>query len=257
MPTWDPKLYLQFAGERTQPSVDLIARINGAREPARIIDLGCGPGNSTAMLRQRWPQADIIGLDSSAEMIAAASQAYPTEKWVLADAASWTAETPFDLVFANASLQWVPEHQGLFPRLMAQLAPGGILAVQMPSHFESPLHQVMLEIADDDLWRERMVGPRNALTNESASFYYDVLQPLAASLDIWQTEYFHRVDGAQAVVEWFRGTGMRPFLEALESEEQKRLFEHRVLDGYRRAYPIQKDGRLLFPFRRLFIVARK
>jgi len=257
MPTWDPTLYLQFAGERTQPSVDLIARINGAREPARIIDLGCGPGNSTAMLRQRWPHADILGLDSSAEMIAAASQAYPSEKWLLADAASWTAETPFDLVFANASLQWVPEHQGLFPRLMAQLAPGGILAVQMPSHFESPLHQVMLEIADDDLWRERMVGPRNALTNESASFYYDVLQPLAASLDIWQTEYFHRVDGAQAVVEWFRGTGMRPFLEALESEEQKRLFEHRVLDGYRRAYPIQKDGRLLFPFRRLFIVARK
>ena len=257
MPTWDPTLYLQFAGERTQPSVDLIARINGAREPARIIDLGCGPGNSTAMLRQRWPQADIIGLDSSAEMIAAASQAYPSEKWLLADAASWTAETPFDLVFANASLQWVPRHQGLFPHLMAQLAPGGILAVQMPSHFESPLHQVMLEIADDDLWRERMVGPRNALTNESASFYYDVLQPLAASLDIWQTEYFHRVDGAQAVVEWFRGTGMRPFLEALESEEQKRLFEHRVLDGYRRAYPIQKDGRLLFPFRRLFIVARK
>jgi trans-aconitate 2-methyltransferase len=254
MPTWDADLYLQFASERTQPSLDLIARTN-ISSPARIIDLGCGPGNSTQMLRQRWPKADITGLDSSAEMIAAASQAYPSEKWILADAAIWKADAPFDVVFSNATLQWLPDHEQLFLHLMAQVAPAGALAVQIPAHYQSPLHQVTLEVAKDSVWCHRMEAPCNALTEESPSFYYDVLQPLAARLDMWETEYYHLMDSPQAIVDWFRGTGLRPFLEALENEEQKQRFQQMLLDGYTQAYSRQKDGRVLFPFRRLFMVA--
>lgn len=254
MPSWDANLYLQFANERTQPALDLIARINLAH-PRRIIDLGCGPGNSTAMLRRRWPESDVVGLDNSAEMIAAATQAYPSEKWVLADAASWTADTPFDIVFSNATLQWLPDHATLFPHLMAQLAPAGVMAVQVPYCYESPLHQVVLEVASAASWRHRMEASRDTFTKETPSVYYDLLQPLTSHLDMWETEYFHQMDGPESIVNWYRGTGLRPFLEALDTEEEKRHFEQMVLDGYTRAYPRQKNGRVLFPFRRLFMVA--
>lgn len=255
MPTWDAKLYLQFANERTQPALDLMTRINNIAEPKRIVDLGCGPGNSTAILRQRWPEANLIGLDNSVEMIEAASKTYPEGKWLLADAATWVTDSPLDIVFSNAALQWVPDHANLFPHLMKQLAPTGVLAVQIPAHYQSPLHQVTLKVAENPLWRQRMEAARNALTKESPSFYYDVLQPFASRIDIWETEYFHNMDGPEAILNWFRGTGLRPFLEALETEAEKQEFEHRMLDGYTQAYPRQKDGRVLFPFRRLFITA--
>ena len=138
MPSWDADLYLKFAGERTQPSIDLISRISLAH-PGRIIDLGCGPGNSTAILRQRWPSAEIVGLDNSREMIATASQAYPDWTWVEGDIATWTAPVPFDVVFSNAALHWVPNHAELMPRLLRQVRPQGALAVQMPAHFRSPV----------------------------------------------------------------------------------------------------------------------
>ena len=254
MPTWNAELYLQFATERTQPSLDLIGRIK-VPHPARIIDLGCGPGNSTAMLRQRWPEADLIGLDSSADMIDTASRTYPMQKWVLADIATWVADTGFDLVFSNATLQWLPDHERLFPHLLAQVASGGALAVQIPAHEQSPLRQVAFEVANDPMWSNRMDAARHALTRESPSLYYDVLQPIANHLDIWETEYYHRMDSPQAIINWFRGTGLRPFLEALENEAEQQRFEQRLLDGYTQAYPPQKDGRILFPFRRLFVVA--
>ena len=138
---------------------------------------------------------------------------------------------------------------------MEQLAPTGVLAVQVPSHHESPLHQITLEVADNPLWRQRMDEARHALTNERPSFYYDTLRPLTSQLNIWETEYFHVMDSPEAILNWFRGTGLRPFLEALETEAEKQEFEHRMLDGYTRAYPRKKDGRVLFPFRRLFITA--
>jgi trans-aconitate 2-methyltransferase len=254
MPTWDPHIYLQFASERTQPAVDLISRIRLA-QPARIVDVGCGPGNSTAMLRQRWPDATIIGLDNSPQMLAAAKQAYPEQQWLLADAASWQADLPFDLVFSNAALQWLPNHEDVFAGLMAHVAPGGALAVQMPDHYESPLHLVTLEVALDQAWQHLMDRPRLALTHEVPAFYYRMLRPYAAQIDIWKTEYYHVVDSPQDIVTWFRGTGLRPFLEALETDEQRSRFEQRVLEGYAQAYPSQADGRVLFPFRRLFVVA--
>lgn len=256
MPTWDANLYLKFAKERSQPSLDLIARI-GLSTPNRIIDLGCGPGNSTAMLRQRWHDAEIIGLDSSPEMITAASKAYPNEKWILADVASWSANIPFDIVFSNAALQWLPSHKSLFPHLLSQVATGGVLAVQIPAHYQSPLHQVTLDASKNRLWSHLMDLPRNALTKEEPSFYYEALQPFASQIEIWGTEYYHILDSPQAILEWFKGTGLRPFLEALQSEEQKHDFEQMILDGLTRAYPQQSNGQVLFPFRRLFIIAHK
>lgn len=257
MPTWDAKLYLQFANERTQPALDLLARLSSIPDPQHVVDLGCGPGNSTAILRQRWPDAEIIGLDNSPEMIAAARQAAPSEKWLLADAATWTSDIPLDLIFTNAAIQWMPDHAKLMPHLMQQLKPGGVLAVQMPAHYLSPLHQVTLEVASHSAWNHRMDSARHALTKEQPSFYYDALQPFSSRLDIWETEYFHIMESPAAILKWFSGTGLRPFLEALETTEQKQDFERMMLEGYTKAYLPQKDGRVLFPFRRLFITALK
>jgi trans-aconitate 2-methyltransferase len=254
MPAWDAAQYLQFANERTQPSIDLAARI-AVDNPARIVDLGCGPGNSTSVLRTRWPGARVMGLDGSPEMIDAAKHAQPGEDWLLADIATWSAELPFDIVFSNATLQWLPDHAALFPRLLAQVARGGALAVQMPAHYHSPVHEAILEAADDKRWRHLMDGPRTALTKESPSFYYNVLRPFCSTLEIWETEYFHVLDGPRAIVEWFRGTGLRPYFEALPSKELRLEFEEVLASAYAQRYPREADGRVLFPFLRLFLNA--
>jgi trans-aconitate 2-methyltransferase len=253
MSGWDAELYMQFSSERTRPSVDLTARIE-ISDPERIIDLGCGPGNSTAVLRQRWPKARITGLDSSPEMIAAASGSYPHQKWIIGDIATWKARIPFNVVFSNAALQWVPRHAALFPHLFSQVASGGALAVQMPANFNSPLYLEIVETARDPSWRHLMGPALKAITKETPPFYYELLRPLAVRLDIWQTEYFHVVESHRAIVEWFRGTGLRPYLSALDEAESKR-FEELLMERYRQVYRPQTDGRVLFPFRRLFIVA--
>lgn len=245
---------MRFSHERTRPSVDLAARI-AVSEPRRIVDLGCGPGNSTAVLRRRWPQAEILGLDNSEGMIAAARESYPAEKWVLADAATWSADAPYDIVFSNAALQWLPNHAVLLPHLISQTVPGGALAVQMPAYFNSPLHQEILAAANDPRWRHLMDRARRALTRESPAFYYNVLQPLSSRLEIWETEYYHVLAGPAEIVEWFRGTGLRPYLAALEDEVQRLSFEEILAGRYAARYPRQNDGRILFPFRRLFIIA--
>ena len=268
MPTWNPSLYLQFADERTQPAIDLVAQIELVN-PARIIDLGCGPGNSTAILRARWPQADIIGLDSSTEMIAAASKNFPAGKWVLDDIAAWAgcsapgatpAETPaqtFDIVFSNAVFQWLPAHDVLFPRLFDRVTPGGVLAAQMPAHFESPLHRLIHQISEHADWNDGMDRARSAIAVHRPGFYYDLLQSKASSTALWHTEYQHVMENPEAILAWIRGTGLRPFLQALESVEQQQRFEQLLLAGIQKAYPAQSDGRVLFPFRRLFLLARR
>ena len=254
MPSWDADLYLKFAGERTQPSVDLISRISLAH-PRRIIDLGCGPGNSTAMLRQRWPAAEITGLDNSREMINAASQAYPGWTWVEGNIATWTAAQPFDLVFSNAALHWVANHAEVMPHLLRQVLPKGALAIQMPAHFRSPVHELMIEVSRNPAWKNKMQDATHAIKVERPAFYYDLLNPHASKLDLWETEYIHVMNSPAAILEWIRGTGLRPFLEALPSEEQRQRFEELFLAGLTGAYPAQRDGRVLFPFRRLFLLA--
>jgi trans-aconitate 2-methyltransferase len=254
MSQWDAGVYLKFAGERTQPSLDLIQRID-LPAPRRIIDLGCGPGNSTDALRRRWPQSSIAGLDNSAPMIEAARRTYPHGIWELGDVESWRADEPFDLVFSNALLQWLPYHADLCASLMDQVAEDGALAVQLPAHYDSPLHREILEVSRDPAWNNRMYDAREALTREPPSLYYDTLAPLSSRLDLWETTYYHVLPGPEGVLEWFRGTGLRPYLEALPSEEDRLRFEGMLLDRYKVSYPRRGNGKVLFPFRRLFFVA--
>ena len=254
MPQWDAELYLKFANERTQPSLDLINRII-LENPKRIIDLGCGPGNSTQALRRRWPNASVVGLDNSPQMIETAKQTYPEGIWEVGDAESWTVRELVDLVFSNAMLQWLPDHARLCRHMFDQVADGGALAVQLPYHYDSPLHREIIEVSKDPAWNGRMQSARTALTREPASLYYDTLQSVASRVDLWETTYHHVVAGPEAVVEWFRGTGLRPFLEALLSDDERHHFEAMLLERYAISYPRRPNGKVLFPFRRIFFVA--
>ena len=253
MPSWDSTQYLRFADERTRPCRDLINRIS-LPNPQRIIDLGCGPGNSTAALIERWPQAEIEGLDSSPEMIATAQKTHPAQRWTAGDIATWTAATPYDLVFSNAALQWVPDHSTVLPHLLQQVAPGGALALQVPFNLDAPAHRLMRELSESAAWQSHFPRqPREWFVHEPA-FYYDILNPWAKRLDLWKTEYLHLLENTRAIVEWYKGTGLRPFLDALSPTEQTRfLTDYETL--LTAAYPLQADGRVLFPFLRFFLIA--
>jgi trans-aconitate 2-methyltransferase len=254
MPSWNAGQYLRFADERTRPCRDLAAAV-ALDAPRRIVDLGCGPGNSTAVLAGRWPDASITGLDSSEAMIAAARRDAPQRAWIAGDIASWTADAPFDLVFSNAALQWVPDHAATYPRLLDQTAPGGALAVQVPLNMAAPAHEAMREIAGRPAWRNRFQAPVREWHVHPADFYYDLLAPVAARLDLWQTEYLHVLPGPSAIVEWYKGTGLRPFLDALPDEAARQGFLDDFLAAVTTAYPARPDGRVLFPFLRLFVIA--
>jgi len=252
--SWDPQLYLRFGADRTRPAVDLAARIEIA-EPRRVIDLGCGPGNSTAVLRARWPSAELVGLDNDPEMLAVAEQSDPRVQWMRGDAATWETAAEYDVVFSNAMLQWLPDHEAALPRLFDAVAPGGALAVQTPVHLQSPLHRHMVELADQPQWRDATRNARGAIVAHDAAFYYDILCRLASRIDLWVTEYCHIMDDPEAIVTWIRGTGLRPFLNALPSDEDRRQFETMLLERVKASYPRRRDGRIVFPFRRLFFVA--
>jgi trans-aconitate 2-methyltransferase len=251
--TWNPERYLAFGGERTRPAVDLLARVPLAG-PARVADLGCGPGNSTRLLCERWPEADVLGVDSSAAMLAKAERSGIPARWLESDVAAWTPDAPYDLLFSNAALHWLPDHASLLPQLLAHLRPGGVLAIQMPRNFTAPSHSLLREVASAGRWAESL-APRLAEEPVAApEWYHDLLAPLAAALDIWQTEYLHVLEGDDPVLGWVRGTALRPVIAALTSEEQA-CFEAEYARRLRKAYPRRADGRTLFPFRRLFIVA--
>ncbi|MCA9016219.1 MAG: trans-aconitate 2-methyltransferase [Planctomycetaceae bacterium] len=254
MPVWDADQYLKFQRERTQPAVDLAARVQ-LESPGRIVDVGCGPGNSTAVLVSRFPEAELSGLDSSLDMLKTARASNAKVNWFQADVISWEPEEKYDLIFSNAVLQWVPDHATVFPRLMRFLNPGGALAVQLPAHYASPLHRCVVEVSALPEWREATANARQRLVSESRWFYYDLLAPLATKIDLWETEYMHIMENVEAILEWFRGTGLRPYLEALSDEIQQAQFEAELLERYRDAYPLQQNGKVLFPFRRLFVVA--
>ncbi len=254
MGDWDPGSYLKFEDYRTRPSIDLLAHIR-VDDPHNVIDLGCGPGNSTQVLRSRWPQARLVGLDCSAEMIAAAREAHPDQEWALGDIATWSGDTLFDVVFSNAALQWVGDHEGLLPRLFGQVAPGGALAIQLPAVMYASIRGMIYEVADDPAWSSRMESARAALTIEAPHVYYDILAPLARSVDMWETEYQHVLDSPSAIIEWISSTGLRPFLDALDSDEECERFTAMLLERATDAYPFRSDGKVLFPFRRVFVVA--
>jgi trans-aconitate 2-methyltransferase len=251
--TWNPERYLAYGDERTRPAVDLLARVPLAR-PARVADLGCGPGNSTRLLCERWPDADLLGIDSSAAMLAKAEDSGIRAQWLESDIAAWTPDATFDLLFSNAALHWLPDHARLLPRLLGHVRPGGVLAIQMPRNFTAPSHTLLREVASAGPWAERLTPRLDEEPVATPEWYHDLLAPLAAALDIWQTEYLHVLEGDDPVLGWVRGTALRPVIAALSAEEQV-LLEAEYARRLRLAYPKRPDGRTLFPFRRLFIVA--
>jgi trans-aconitate 2-methyltransferase len=254
MGDWDPDHYLQFGDERTRPSLDLAARI-AVDAPKRVIDLGCGPGNSTQVLAARWPDAYIVGLDSSASMIDSARSDHPHQEWLLGSIEAWSPDVGFDVVFSNAALQWVPDHALLVERLFDAVARGGALAFQIPSADYALVRTLIHEIARSGDWALLMSGPLGALTMESPAFYYDRLSAVATRLDMWETEYLHVLESPDAVVDWIASTGLRPFLDALESDADRRQFGEQLRERVRDSYPRRIDGKVLFPFRRTFVIA--
>ncbi len=257
MASWDAAQYLKFSDERTRPSRDLASQIAIAK-PRRVIDLGCGPGNSTQVLADRWPEAEITGLDSSAEMIARARETQPAQTWIVQGIEDWAAieGTAYDVVFSNAALQWVPDHAALLPKLLFRVRSGGAFAMQMPANYGEHVHRVMRDLASSPGWRRWFPsGKATEWHSHSMEFYYDVLAPHASRLNLWETEYLHVLPGAEAIVEWYRGTGMRPYLQAIGDAAEQERFAAEYLAGVRPAYPPRTDGRVLFPFRRLFAIA--
>lgn len=254
MQTWNPSSYLKYEDYRTRPAIDLVSRIR-VEVPQWVIDLGCGPGNSTQVLWSRWPNACVVGLDSSPEMIAAAQDIYPDQHWRLGDIATWVDDLKFDVVFSNAALQWLGNHGELLPRLFRQVAPGGALALQIPATNDASIRSIIHEVSEDSAWSYRMNGARAALTFMHPSEYYDMLATNAQSVDLWETEYQHVLKSPAAIIEWISSTGLRPFLDALQSDDERQRFMTMLLDRVTEAYPLRADGNVLFPFRRLFIVA--
>jgi trans-aconitate 2-methyltransferase len=254
MPTWDAAQYLRFADERTRPCRDLVSRIP-LEAPARVVDLGCGPGNSTAVLAKQWPRAHIIGVDSSPEMIERAKIDYPKQSWLVGDLAIWQSDEPFDVVFSNAALQWVPDHVALLPALHSHVGPGGVLAVQMPGDPEAIPHRLLRELAASEKWRGRFSKSVREWSVLAPENYYDILAPHAPRLDIWVTDYLHILPSVAAITDWYRGTGLRPYLDALGDESAG--FVDDFTAGLSRHYEPRADGRVIFPFRRLFLIAAR
>jgi len=255
--SWSPDQYLKFSQPRLRPAIDLLNRIE-CDNPRHIYDLGCGAGNVTAAIVARWPKARVTGVDTSAAMLAEAAKVLPQVQWQQRSLDQWRAQEPADLIYSNAALHWLPDHARLFPAILESLRAGGVLAVQMPRNFAAPSHTLITEVAREPAWQEKLeplLRSPPVATREPA-FYYDVLSPLAASLDIWECEYLQVLTGEDPVKEWTKGTALIPYLERLGASEG-REFEQEYARRVRSAYPRRSDGVTLFPFRRLFMVLSK
>ena len=248
---WDPDRYLVFADQRGRPFADLMAQVR-ASDPADVVDLGCGPGNATAALARRWPRARVVGVDSSAEMIAAARTLDGVE-FVEADLREWSPAGPVDVLVSNATLQWVPDHLDQLPRLTSFVAPAGWFAFQVPGNFGEPAHVLLRELLDSPRWRDRLDVARPA-SHEPAR-YLGALLELGFDAEVWETTYLHVLPGEDAVLAWMSGTGLRPVLDALDGEERSEFVEE-YRTRLRTAYPPDRHGTVL-PYRRIFAVARR
>ena len=252
--TWDPDRYLTYADERGRPFVELVNRV-GATEPAEVVDLGCGPGNLTGLLAERWPQAHVVGLDSSPEMIAKAATLGQRVDYAVADLREWRPAAPVDVLVSNATLQWVLGHLELLPALVEALAPGGWFAFQVPGNFGEPSHTIRAELAAEPpyaAWTADVATP----DSHDPADYYDALAATGCAVDVWETTYLHVLRGPDPVFTWVSGTGARPTLQALPEELRESYeveFKRRLAD----AYPVRADGTVLMPFRRVFAVAQR
>lgn len=253
--TWDPKVYLAFGGERTRAAADLVGRID-CTNPRAIADLGCGPGNSTELLAARWPDAAIDGIDNSRAMLREARESGVRARWIEADVTAWAPVAAYEIVYANATLHWVADHPSLLPRLVSYLSPGGVLAFQVPRNFREPSHAIMQELAAHSRWSEKLKGVGDWWNVLEPERYYSIFEAVCDSVDIWETRYLQRLEGEDAVYRWVCGSGLRPYANALEGAEREEF-----LNEYRkrvaRAYPRRASGVTLFPFQRLFCVAKR
>jgi trans-aconitate 2-methyltransferase len=252
---WHAKQYSRFEAERTRPVRDLL---NAARadEAKTAVDLGCGPGNSTETLLSYAPTANVTGVDNSNDMIDTARKRLPNVTFELADITQWNAPGPYDLILSNAAFQWVPNHETLFPKLISKLEKGGRLAVQMPDNLDEPAHRLMRETAEQGPWRDKLQGAART-ERFKAEWYFTLLKQHCASVDIWRTTYHHQLEGGiDAVIEWFKGSGLRPFLARLDASEQTEYLKQ-YREGLQGAYTVFDDNSVLLPFPRLFIVATR
>lgn len=251
---WEPDRYLQFADERLRPALDLLGRIPLNR-PMRIVDLGCGAGNVTRLLAERWPDAELTGLDSSPEMLARASETLPNARFELAGVEHWDSEDSLDLLFSNAALHWIGQHQSLFPRLLDMLSPGGVLAVQMPGNFDAPSHRLIRELAASPAWSSKVGSGRMGTILDMAE-YHRLLAPRSTRLSLWETTYWQALHGTNPVLDWLRGTTLLPYVAPMD-DANREAFLAELGTQLAEAYPADESGSTLFPFRRIFIVAQR
>lgn len=256
MAEWDSRQYAKFLKERTQPSIDLAARIT-CISPAEIIDIGCGPGNSTMVLKERFPSAHIIGADNSENMINSAREKHPGLDFMTLDASGDVSALNgrFDVVFSNACIQWVPDHEKLVPKLFGLLRGGGVLAVQIPMNYDEPIHRIIGRLAAGGKWGSRFSEPRIFYT-KTPSEYFDILTGVTDDFELWKTSYLHRMGSHEDIIEWYKGTGLRPYLAQLD-EAGGAEFISDLLAELKKAYPVQKNGEIIFAFPRFFFIARK
>jgi trans-aconitate 2-methyltransferase len=256
MVQWNPEQYLKFQQERTQPAIDLSARIDYP-DAKSVIDIGCGPGNSTRILREKWPEASITGLDSSPEMINMALKDCPEQIWITADASAYEFSRTYDVVFSNAAIQWIHGQERLIENLSRIINEKGVLAVQVPANSHSPLHLALDKVSELPEWKQYCAECRELLNYRDAYYYYPILKRLFSGVEIWETTYYHILDSHQDMMEWYKGTGMKPFLDRIPEAGLKEKFEEKVLSEARDYYPVQNDGKILFQFPRLFFIAMK
>ncbi|HYF23969.1 MAG TPA: methyltransferase domain-containing protein [Caulobacteraceae bacterium] len=254
---WDPAQYERYKSYRDRPALDLMVQIPADIDPAEVWDLGCGTGEHAALLKRRHPGANVHGLDSSPEMLAEARRRPDAVEWVEADVATWAPEARPDLIFTNAALQWVPDHAELFPRMVRFLKPGGVFACQTPISYTAEWHVLLRETAAEGPWARKLEKVRGVRPVADPADYYGWLRPLCESVDVWSTTYLHVLEGEDPVVDWMLGTGLRPFLQALSSDDERQAF----LDAYRArvsgAFPRRPEGTTLLPFPRLFLLCRR
>lgn len=253
MADWNSEQYLKFADERTQPSIDLVSRIY-MKAPQKIVDVGCGPGNSTQVLAKKFKEAHVLGVDNSPGMIESAKKAYPELDFMLCDASQDLPKLGggFDIVFSNACIQWVPNHHKLLRDMMALLKPGGVLAVQSPLQYELLIYQIVCEIASEEKWSGRFTET-DSFYNLKQSEYFDLLSDISSEFSMWETVYYHRLKSHNDILDWYRSTGLRPYLNVLDEAEQTEFLRN-VLDKAAQRYPVQKSGEVIFRFPRLFFI---
>ena len=255
MSDWNSEQYLKFKKQRTQPAVDLAKRI-AADQPKNILDIGCGPGNSTAVLKERFPGAGILGVDNSENMIDKAKASYPDLDFRICDVTCELDKLDtYDVVFSNACLQWIPNHRDFIPAVFSKLNEKGVLAVQIPMNGEEPLFKIINKVIAETRWNFSDIDIE---TNETLlpEEYFDILSSCTESFDIWETVYYHRMPSIEAMVEWVKGTRLRPYINALD-KSNARLLENEIAERAAEIYGKQKNGEIIFKFRRFFFTAAK